>query len=407
MCIKNYYTELNLVEKHIINETIELKDLSFKCKNLYNKVLYIIRQDFINNGIKPNKYNLFVSCKDLPEYKELNARVARGVIRTLVANWDAYFVALNSWFRQPNKFNGKPKLPKYLPKDGRFMSIFPVGTFSLKSLKNGFITLSTLKELKIPYQHKNNDIIEIQVIPIKNIKYKINIVYYYNKPNIKPNNNKYASIDLGLNNLMTITSNTGLNPIIVNGRSLKNLNQYFNKKNSFLKSELKLKQDRFSSKNLDKLSFKRENKINDYLHKSSKFLIQYCIDNQINTIIIGYNKSWKQGIKLGKKNNQNFVSIPFYKLVEMIKYKAEMVGLNVTLNEESYTSVCSFLDLETINKHDVYLGERLKRGLFRSSKGILINADVNGSYNIMRKVVPNVFTDGIEGVSVHPIKINF
>ena len=412
MCIKNDNT-MNLVEKHIINETIELNELSFKCKNLYNRVLYIIRQDFINNGIKPNKYDLFSSCKNLPEYKNLNARVARGVIRTLIANWDSYFVALNSWFRQPTKFNGRPKLPKYLPKDGRFMSIFPDGAFSTKSLKNGFITLSKLKELKIPYQHKNNDIIEIQVIPIKNKKYKINIVYYIEKLQPKPNNNRYAAIDLGLNNLMTITSNTGLNPIIVNGRSLKSLNQYFNKKYAFLKSELKLKQDRFSSKNLDKLSFKRENKINDYLHKSSKYLIQYCIDNQINTIIIGYNKSWKQGIKLGnspltiKKNNQNFVNIPFYKLVEMIKYKAEMVGLNVILNEESYTSVCSFLDLETINKHVVYMGERLKRGLFRSNKGILINADVNGSYNIMRKVVPNVFADGIEGVSVHPVKINF
>jgi len=398
---------LNLVEKHIINETIELKDLSFKCKNLYNKVLYTIRQDFINNGIKPNRFKLNVDCKKLPEYKELKSKVARGVIRTLMANWDSYFVALNSWFRQPTKFNGKPKLPKYLPKDGRFLSIFIENTISKKSLDKGFITLSGLKELKIPYQHKTNDIIEIQVIPIKNKKYKINIVYYIEKKQLKPNNNRYASIDLGLNNLMTITSNTGLNPIIVNGRSLKSINQYFNKKNAYLKSELKLKQDRFSSKNIDKLFFKRENKINDYLHKSSKYLIQYCIDNQINTIIIGYNKSWKQGIKLGKKTNQNFVNIPFYKLVEMIKYKAEMFGLNVVLNEESYTSVCSFLDLEPIYFQKKYLGERLKRGLFRSSKGILINADVNGSYNIMRKVVPNVFADGIEGVSVHPVKINF
>lgn len=175
-----------------------------------------------------------------------------------------------------------------------------------------------------------------------------------------------------------------------------------------MKSELKIKQDRYKSRSLEKLSFKRECKINDYLHKSSRFLINYCLKYNINTIIIGYNKSWKQNIKLGDKNNQNFVSIPFYKLIEMIKYKSEMVGLNVILNEESYTSKCSFLDLETITKHESYLGERIKRGLFKSSKGILINADVNASYNIMRKVVPNLFNkDGIEGVSAHPVKINF
>ena len=398
---------MNLVETHIINETQELNDLTFNCKNLYNRVLYDVRQDFINNGIKPNKFNLFISCKNLPEYKSLNARVARGVIRTLVANCDSYFSALNSWFKQPQKFNNKPKLPKYLPKNGNFLALFTEGSFSIKSLKNGFITLSKLKAFKIPYQHKNNDIIEVQVIPYKNKKYKINIVYYQEKQEIKPNNNKYVSIDLGLNNLMTITSNTGQNPIIVNGRPLKSINQYFNKKNSFLKSELKIKQDRYKSKSLDKLSFKRENKINDYLHKSSRFLINYCIDNQINTIIVGYNKSWKQNINIGKRNNQNFVQIPFYKLIEMIKYKSEMIGLNVILNEESYTSKCSFLDLETITKHENYLGERIKRGLFKSSKGILINADVNASYNIMRKVVPNVFSDGIEGVSAHPVKINF
>jgi putative transposase len=140
-------------------------------------------------------------------------------------------------------------------------------------------------------------------------------------------------------------------------------------KNAFLKSELKLKQNKYYSKNLDKLSFKRENKINDYLHKSSRFLINYCINNQINTIIIGYNKSWKQNVNIGKKNNQNFIQIPFFNLIKMIKYKAEIIGLNIILNEESYTSKCSFLDLESISFQNVYLGERIKRGLFKSNKG--------------------------------------
>lgn len=398
---------MNLVEKHIIKETQELNELSFKCKNLYNKVLYMVRQDFILNGNKPNKYNLFVECKSLPEYKDLNARVARGVIRTLVANWDGYFVSLNSWFKNPKSFSGKPKLPKYLDKNGRFTALFPVGAFSIKSLKDGIVKLSKLS-IKIPYQHKENDVIEVQVIPFKNKKYKINIVYYQETKELKKDNKRYASIDLGINNLMTVTSNTGLNPFIVNGRPLKSLNQYFNKKSSFLKSELKQKQNKYVSNNLDKLNLKRDNKINDYLHKSTHYLINYCLDNQINTIIIGYNKFWKQQVNLGSKTNQSFVQIPFLKLINMIKYKSEIVGLNVILNEESYTSKCSFLDLEPVSKHTVYKGKRIKRGLFKTSNGILINADVNGSYNIMRKVVPNVFnTKGIEGVSVHPFKINF
>lgn len=397
---------MNLVEKHIIKETDELNELSFKCKNLYNKVLYIVRQDFILNGVKPNKYNLFNSCKELPEYKLLLSRVSRGVIRMLVGNWDGYFVSLNCWFRNPKLFTGKPKLPKYLDKTSGFTALFTVGSFSVVKLKEGIVKLSKLS-LEIPYQHVDNDIVEVQVIPIKNKKYKINIVYYQKTEELKKDNKRYASIDLGINNLMTVTSNTGLNPFIVNGRPLKSLNQYFNKKNSFLKSELKLKQNSYSSNRLDRLNLTRENKINDYLHKSTHHLINYCIDNNINTIIIGYNKAWKQNVNLGKKTNQNFVQIPFYKLICMIKYKSEIVGLNVILNEESYTSKCSFIDLETINKHNEYKGKRVKRGLYKSSKGILINADVNGSYNIMRKVVPNVFIDGIEGVSVHPIKINF
>ena len=397
---------MNLVEKHIINETDELNELSFKCKNLYNRVLYDIRQDFILNGNKPNKFNLFVECKVLPEYRELPTRVSRCVIRILVSNWESYFVSLNSWFKNKNLFNGKPKLPGYLDKKGKFTAIFTVGAFSTTKLKSGIIKLSKLS-IEIPYQHKENDIIEVQVIPFKNKKYKINIVYYQKAEELKKDNKRYSSIDIGVNNLMTVTSNTGLNPFIVNGRPLKSSNQYFNKKNAFLKSELKQKQNKYSSNKLEKLSLKRDNKINDYLHKATRYLINYCLSNQINTIIIGYNKSWKQNIKLGVKTNQNFVQLPFYKMIEMIKYKADIVGLNVIVNEESYTSKCSFLDLESVERHDVYQGERIKRGLYKSSKGLFINSDVNGSYNIMIKVVPNAFADGIEGVSVHPIKINF
>ena len=399
---------MNLVEKHIIDGTEELDGVTFKCKNLYNKVLYDIRQDFINNKVYPNKYDLFTKCKNLPEYKELPSRVSRAVIRTVVGNWDSFFKAMKSWKKQPMKFNSRPKLPSYLPKNARFTAIYTDGAILKRSLvKEGVIGFSKLKQ-KIKLQHKDSKLIEVQIIPYINGKYKINIVYKVEEKEQLPDNKRYVSIDLGVNNLMAVTSNIGLNPILVNGRPLKSLNQYFNKQKSFYTSELELKQKRRTSKKLEKLSFKRENKVNDYLHKSSRWLIYYCIKNEINTIIIGYNEMWKQSIKMGKKNNQNFVSIPFYKLIKFIKYKAKLEGINVILTEESYTSKCSFLDNEPMFNNKSFVGQRIKRGLFKSKSGKLINADVNAAYNIMRKVVPNTyFVDGIVDVSVHPIKINF
>jgi putative transposase len=180
---------------------------------------------------------------------------------------------------------------------------------------------------------------------------------------------------------------------------MKSVNQYYNKTKAKLQS--KLENDKRTSKRIEKLTLKRNNKINDYLHKASRYIVNQLVSKDISKLIIGYNKQWKQDINIGKRNNQNFVNIPFYKFISMLEYKCELEGVEMITHEESYTSKCSFLDNEPIKKHDSYLGKRIKRGLFRSSKGELINADLNGSYNIMRKVVPN-FTNGIEGVVVHP-----
>jgi putative transposase len=209
-----------------------------------------------------------------------------------------------------------------------------------------------------------------------------------------------------MNNLSTITFNNGLNPIIMNGKPLKSINQFYNKKLAFLKSELELKQKRKKSKEIIKLTNKRNNKIIDYLHKSSRKLVNQLVSNDISTLIIGKNTSMKQDINLGKKTNQNFVQLPIFKYLNMIEYKSKLEGIKVIYQEESYTSKCSFLDQESIKKHLSYKGKRLKRGLFESEKGKLINTDVNGSLNIMIKAIPNIFLDGIEGVGVHPFKLN-
>lgn len=203
---------------------------------------------------------------------------------------------------------------------------------------------------------------------------------------------------------MTLTSNKrGLKSLIVNGRPLKSINQFYNKQKASMQSELPDKL--YTSKRINKLTLKRELKINDYLHKASNFLINWCLENELNTVILGYNEFWKTEINIGKRNNQNFVNIPFEKLAWMIEYKSRKVGITLKKHEESYTSKCSFLDLEVIKKHENYLGKRIKRGLFMSGGSLLINSDVNGSLNILRKAVPTAFANGIEGIAVYPERI--
>ena len=176
-----------------------------------------------------------------------------------------------------------------------------------------------------------------------------------------------------------------LKPILINGKPLKSINQYYNKKLANLKS--KLRNEKKTSKRIKSLTNKRNNKVNDYLHKTSRLITNYLVSNNINTLVVGKNKEWKQDVNIGKKNNQNFVQIPHSRLIDMLLYKCKLRGINVIITEESYTSKCSFLDDEGIKKHKVYKGNRIKRGLFKSSEGVLINADVNGSLNILKKVV--------------------
>ena len=295
--------------------------------------------------------------------------------------------------------------PRYLnKKQGRFCLEYELGAISKKSLRNGTISLSKTN-IEIKYQNKDRKIKVVRLIPGKSC-HKMEIVYEKEIiKNQKLNRDKFISIDLGINNLMTITSNQrGFTPLVVNGRPLKSINQFYNKKRAFLQS--KLADKRYNSHQIVKLTHKRNMKIMDYLHKSSKMLIDICLKNNIGNIILGYNQEWKQNAGLGKRNNQNFVQIPFFKLKQMIQYKSELSDINFLEHEESYTSICSFLDNEPVKKHDVYKGRRIRRGLFKSEFGKLINADVNGSYNIMKKVVPNVFSEGIVGVAVHPIKLN-
>lgn len=389
-----------LVEKHQLPYNSKLDELCFLSKNVYNSTLYAIRQEFTLTGkfkTYPKLAKEFVITKN-KDYYALPTKVSQQTMKMAEQNFKSFFKSNQSYKKNPKKFKGKPKIPNYKNSiTGRFMLIYTNQAISKKEFKKGFISLSQT-ELKIKTKIRDWDSIkQVRIIP-KSDYFVIEVVHSkQSKPKIISNH--FSAIDLGLNNLATISYSDGQNPIIINGKPLKSINQFYNKRKAQFQSKLK---NNKTSKKINKLSNKRNNKINDYLHKSSRFLVNQLVSKNISKLIIGYNKQWKQDINIGKRNNQNFVNIPFYKFIFMLKYKCELEGVEVILNEESYTSKCSFLDLEDVRKHEKYKGRRTKRGLFISSKNKLINADLNGSYNIMRKVVPNVFTNGIEDVVVHP-----
>ena len=192
--------------------------------------------------------------------------------------------------------------------------------------------------------------------------------------------------------------------MLINGKIVKSINQYYNKKKAKLMHFIGGKG---TSRRLEKLTFKRNNKVTDYIHKTSRFIIDYCIENRIKNIVIGYNDGWKQDVNIGKVNNQKFVSIPFLKLIQQVKYKAELVGVNIQTVEESHTSKCDSFALEEVKHHNKYLGRRKKRGLFQSSIKNLVNADVNGAINILRKVIGNSFIDNRYRLSAaQPLTVN-
>jgi len=206
-----------------------------------------------------------------------------------------------------------------------------------------------------------------------------------------------------LNNLITAVNNNGCRPFVIKGGMIKSINQYYNKQLAYYRSIENKKGNFTDTKRIQKLHLTRNNKVTTLFHRISKTLIEYCTLNNIGTIVIGYNHGWKQRINIGKRNNQKFVQIPFLKLVKQIQYKTNLKGINVLIVNENHTSKCSFLDNESIRKHEKYAGKRISRGLFKTSKGILLNADVNGAYNIMKKAFPNAISvDGIEAFGLMP-----
>ena len=406
---------MDLVEQIIIKKDNkmwkELDDICFKSKNLYNQALYRLNKEYKETKKYKNYNSLDKELRNEKQidYSSLPQKVSQQTLMLLDKNYKSFFKSIQDYNINPNKYKGCPKPPRYKDKSkGRFITIYTNQAISLKELKKGIVKLSkTNIEIKTDIEN----IKQVRIIP-KDTYYCIELVYSKQEKTLIEND-IFAGGDIGLNNLITVIGNNS-KPFIINGKPLKSINQYYNKKLSNLKSKLpyyinkdKIKKQKNSSKRIKKLTVKRNNKVKDYLHKSSRKVVNELKQANISKFVIGLNRQFKTEINIGNKNNQNFVSIPHTQFINMIIYKCKLEGIDVIVREESYTSKCSFLDGETIRKHNTYVGKRVKRGLFVSAKGIKINADVNGAANILIKEIPNAFTNGIEGVLVHPRKLSF
>jgi len=399
---------VNRVEQHRIKKTDPMwkivDDLCFKSKNVYNCANYIIRQEFISN-------HNYISSNDLDKimqkqecYSILGSQAAQKTLQLLDKNWKSFFVAIKDWGKHPEKYFGRPRIPKYKNvQNGR--NILMLKNIQCK-IKDGYLTFSwkPFRKFRIPTKVKGK-LMQVRFVP-KSGYYTMEIVYQINAPEITIESKNIVGIDIGIDNFATISNNIGTTPIIINGRIVKSFNQYYNKKKAELQADLKVRHKMDWSNKLQKLTDKRNNKISNFLHNASKIIIDWCVFYEIDTIVIGKNDNWKQESKMIKKVNQNFVQIPHALFIDKLKYKAENKGIKVICTEESYTSGTSFLDSELPIKENYNKGRRIKRGLFKSNTGKLINADLNGAYQIIKKVFPNVFTNGIEGAGSHPIRLN-
>lgn len=405
---KNLTKTIRRVEQHQIKRTNPLwkvcDDLCFKSKNLYNYANYIVRQEFINNGNWIRYNQLWKMMKDEDVYREIPPASSQQILMLLDRNWKSFFKAIKDWSKNKEKYLGRPKMPRYLDKDGRYITIF---TNNQCKIKDGYIKFpKKVAALNMRLKTRITEgLQQVRIIP-KNDIYVIEVVYKKEIQDIIHNENRIVGIDLGLNNFATVVNNVGETPFVINGKIIKSINQYYNKKKANLQSILKKQNGLDWSRRLERLTIKRNNKIKDYIHKTSRYIVNWCELHKIDTVIIGNNDNWKQKINLGKKLNQSFVQIPFEMFIQQIIYKCEEKGIKVVLTEESYTSGTSFLDEEEPIKDCYNKNRRIERGLFKSNKGILINADVNGAYQIIRKVFPNAFANGIEDVGLHPVKLN-
>lgn len=393
---------MRLVERHIIKDN-RFEDVCLKSGLLYNYVLFNVRQG-IFSGDYINEYEFSTKlCKENQvDFRNLPSVVSQQVVAQVFSVTKSWMKLKKEYEKNPSKFNSKPKLPKYKRGKKQNMAVFTTSACRLK--EDGYIHFIKNIIPSIKTNIGDNKLCQVRVIPQATC-YVVEVIYEKKEKDLNLNKDNVLSIDLGLNNLCSCISDVGVKPFIVNGKIIKSFNQWYNKKRARLMSYIG---DKGTSKRLRRLNNYRNFWIEDKIHKVSRFTKNICIENNIGNLVVGLNKGWKNGVNLGKRINQKFVEIPFSKLVEKISYKCKLVGIDFQVHEESYTSKVDHLAFEKLGKHDVYLGKRKKRGLFQSSIGKLLNADINGAIGIGRKVFGDSYISGIidSGLAFNPVRVN-
>lgn len=383
--------------KHLSKEDYRtLRDLCHIAKNLANQAIYNIRQYYFAEGEYLNYEKNYALLKDSENYKILNSNMAQQILKEVDGSFKSFFGLLK--LAKKGKYALKDcKLPRYLPKEG--FTTLVIGFVRLNGNKliipfsNMYKKSHSPIEVTIPPILVDKHIKEIRIIPKANARF-FEIQYTYKTDCVQRNlnQNNALAIDLGINNLATCVTNTG-ESFIIDGRKLKSINQWFNKKNARLQG-IKDKQG-FGKRTTNRqkaIARDRNNKVNDYMSKAARIIINYCIANDIGTLVVGYNETFQRGSNLGKQTNQNFVSIPYGKLRDKLQYLCELNGIAFIKQEESYTSKASFWDKDSIPVYNAdnpqeygFSGNRIHRGMYETKDGITFNADVNGALNILRK----------------------
>lgn len=373
-----------------------VKELCHVAKNLTNEAIYNIRQYYFTEGAFLKYEKNYALLKSSPNYKALNSNMAQQILKEVDGSFRSFFSLLK--LAKQGRYDFKDcKLPHYLPKDGYTTLIIGFvrlnGNKLILPFSNSFKKTHKTVEIVMPPILLDKEVKEIRIIPKANARF-FEIQYIYKAECIQRNLNKNhaLALDLGINNLVTAVSSDG-SSFIIDGRRLKSINQWFNKKNARLQS-IKDKQG-LGKKTTDRqkaIARDRNNKVNDYMNKTARKVIDYCITNDIGTLVVGYNETFQRSSHIGKRNNQNFVNIPYGKLRAKLEYLCELNGIIFVKQEESYTSKASFWDMDTLPVYDgdnpkeyQFSGKRIHRGLYKTASGKLFNADVNGALNIMRK----------------------
>ena len=389
------YLTLKQQVKHLSKK--EFRNLKYLChiaKNLKNQAIYNVRQHYFKNKKYLSYNENYKMLKNSENYKKLNSNMAQQILKEVDESFKSFFALLK--LTKNGQYNGKIKLPNYLDKDG--FTTLVIGFVRLKDdmliipYSNSFKKTHQEVKVKLPSVLKDKKIKEIRIIPKQHSRY-FEIQYTYEVKEIQREltENNVLGIDLGIDNLCTCVTNTGAS-FIIDGRKLKSINQYYNKINAKLQSIKDKQKIERTTLRQKRITRKRNNRINDYLSKAARTIVNYCLNNDIGKLILGYNEDFQRNSNIGSMNNQNFVNIPCGKLRDKLIYLCKLYGIEFKLQEESYTSKASFFDGDEIPIYDkenlqdyIFSGKRIKRGLYQTSAGKLINADCNGALNILRK----------------------